>query len=125
MIKYLEQQIERCDELGGMEKEKWAFIQCLKKFKQRQETASAVKTVVMPQEMLDLVRWLAETTMDWHRRRHNALSFEGEECRNYLAMHFPTIQGTMNQINLEKIGEQDYDIKKVGKAVKWLLEEGA
>ena len=30
MIKYLENKIKGCDELGGMEKEKWAFIQCLK-----------------------------------------------------------------------------------------------
>jgi len=30
LIVYLEKKIEGCNELGGMEKEKWAFIQCLK-----------------------------------------------------------------------------------------------
>ncbi|NQV40937.1 MAG: hypothetical protein HQ506_01170 [Candidatus Marinimicrobia bacterium] len=27
---FLESKMKSCDELGGMEKEKWAFIQCLK-----------------------------------------------------------------------------------------------
>lgn len=30
LIKFLESRIDSCDKLGGMEKEKWAFIQCLK-----------------------------------------------------------------------------------------------
>ncbi len=30
IIEYLENKIQGCDELGGMEKEKWAFQQCLK-----------------------------------------------------------------------------------------------
>lgn len=30
IIEYLENKIKGCDELGGMEKEKWAFQQCLK-----------------------------------------------------------------------------------------------
>jgi len=30
MIKWLESKIEDCDNLSGMEREKWAFQQCLK-----------------------------------------------------------------------------------------------
>ena len=30
MIEYLERYIKNCDDLGGLEKEKWAFQQCLK-----------------------------------------------------------------------------------------------
>ena len=35
LIEYLEGKIEGCDSLGGMEKEKWAFIQCLKEAKKK------------------------------------------------------------------------------------------
>ncbi len=31
MIKFLENKIQRCIEYGDMEREKWAFIQALKK----------------------------------------------------------------------------------------------
>ena len=33
MIEYLERYIQNCNELGGLEKEKWAFQQCLKQAK--------------------------------------------------------------------------------------------
>jgi trehalose-6-phosphate synthase len=35
LIKYLEKKIEGCIELGGMEKEKWVFIQCLKEVRKQ------------------------------------------------------------------------------------------
>jgi hypothetical protein len=38
LITWLERQIELCDDAKGMEKEKWAFIQTLKKV--RKETLS-------------------------------------------------------------------------------------
>ena len=38
LITWLEKQIEGCDDLGGMEKEKWAFIQTLKKVRKEQLT---------------------------------------------------------------------------------------
>lgn len=42
LITWLEKQIEGCDDLGGMEKEKWAFIQTLKKVRKEQLTIPVV-----------------------------------------------------------------------------------
>ena len=36
LITWLEKQIEGCNDLGAMEKEKWAFIQTLKKVRKEQ-----------------------------------------------------------------------------------------
>ena len=38
LIIWLERQIEVCDDIGGMGKEKWAFIQTLKKVRKEQTT---------------------------------------------------------------------------------------
>ena len=37
VVEYLERQIDKCDELTSMEREKWAFIQCLKFVRQQPE----------------------------------------------------------------------------------------
>lgn len=42
LIAWLEKQIEGCNDLGGMEKEKWAFIQTLKKVRKEQLTIHSV-----------------------------------------------------------------------------------
>lgn len=40
LITWLEKQIEGCDAFHGMEKEKWAFIQVLKKVRKEQNKSS-------------------------------------------------------------------------------------
>lgn len=37
LVEYLETKIQGCDELGGMEREKWAFQQVLKEISKTQE----------------------------------------------------------------------------------------
>jgi hypothetical protein len=43
LITWLEKQIEGCEDLGGMGKEKWAFIQTLKKVRKEQLTLPVVR----------------------------------------------------------------------------------
>lgn len=40
MKKWLERQIEKCDEIGGMENEKWAFQKCYQKLVEEQKEKS-------------------------------------------------------------------------------------
>lgn len=72
--------------------------------------------LVIPPEMLDLVRFMCATWTDIDKW---AYEYAGGDA----LMKYPVIQGTRNQINLHRIGEQDYDNANIHKAVKWLLDE--
>jgi len=65
----------------------------------------------VPVEVLDLLRFMCAT---WSEIDHWAYS----DCD---IMKYPLIQGTKNQINLRKIGEQNHDNKKFAKAIEWVL----
>lgn len=71
----------------------------------------------------DLCRWLAKSHMQWHKLRHQALYLNDKECKDFLKGKFPIIQGTGNQLNLEKIGEHEVKTENLNKAVKILLED--
>lgn len=76
---------------------------------------SDVERLVIPNEVLDLVRFMCATWTDidkWAYTTGDAI------------MQYPVIQGTSNQINLMRIGEQKHDTKNIPAAVKWLLENG-
>ena len=72
MIEYLENKIKSCDELGGMEKEKWAFTQCLKHYR---ENSNQVQAVVMPNEVLAGGKTETEIRIDennyWYNQFNN------------------------------------------------------
>jgi len=68
----------------------------------------------IPDEILDLVRFLAET---WHEID----KFVYENCDADALMNYPVIQGTSNQINIINVGKQAYDRSNISTAVKWLL----
>lgn len=51
-LKWLERQIEKCDEYGDMWKEKWAFQQCYRRFVEESGFA----------------RWDGETDFEWAKR---------------------------------------------------------
>ncbi len=69
---------------------------------------------VVPPEILHLVRFMCCT---WSKIDSFVYEHAGEAIQNY-----PTIQGTTNQLNIEKIGLQEYDPEKVICAVRWMLE---
>lgn len=76
---------------------------------------SDVDRVVIPHEVLDLVRFMCSTWAEidkWAYTTGDAI------------MQYPVIQGTSNQINLARIGEQKHDTKNIPSAVRWLLDSG-
>lgn len=75
--------------------------------------ASPVQGDVIPPEILDLVRFMCATWVEIDRWAYS-------NCEGEALMHYPVVQGTGNQIRLQRIGEQPHDLKNVGKAVEWL-----
>lgn len=78
------------------------------------EAPDRVHPVVIPAEVLDLVRFLAAT---WDEIDNWAYA----DCGGAALASYPVIQGTRNQINLRRIGVQTHDPKNIHKAVDWLL----
>lgn len=60
MIEYLERKIEMCDSLDGLEKEKWAFIQCLKEAKKQALILPAVVKSLKEKEEITLWDWIKQ-----------------------------------------------------------------
>ena len=77
---------------------------------------SAVEPVVIAPEVLDVVRFLAETWAEVD-------AFVYKHCDGEALMHYPVVQGSRNQINLKKIGEQQYDPARLKAGVEWLLAQ--
>lgn len=76
---------------------------------------SDVERVVIPHEVLDLVRFMCATWADIDKWAHTT----GDAI-----MQYPVIQGTSNQIKLQRIGEQMHNKDNIPAAVAWLLENG-
>lgn len=72
---------------------------------------------------LALVRFLAKYQDDLNDLREQCMGMTPEECKDALIMRWPVIQGTSNQIALKRIGDQEYDIKLVAKALREQNEE--
>lgn len=79
------------------------------------EMHNRVDPIVIPAEMLDLVRFLAET---WNKID----AFVYEYCSGDALMKYPVVQGTRNQMDLRRIGGQQYSKKNLRKAVDWMLK---
>jgi hypothetical protein len=58
LITWLEKQIEGCDDLGDMKKEKWAFIQTLKKVRKEAINYSQCCTDLKDKEAPTFYEWL-------------------------------------------------------------------
>ena len=70
----------------------------------------------------DLVRFLANQWVVMDRARYEAARMNSiEEARHHLLMKVPVIQGTRNQMDLKKIGEQEFKSENLRKAVDLLL----
>lgn len=82
----------------------------------RSDDRLAGSSAVIPKEVLDLVRFMCASWTDIDKWAHE--NMEGDALLKY-----PVIQGTSNQLKLKQIGEQKHDIKKIRKAVEWLLEQ--
>lgn len=70
-----------------------------------------------------LCRFLAQTHTQWHKIIFKNLSISPELLADYLINNLPMIQGTQNQLNIKKIGDQEYDKNMLHKAVKMMLNE--
>lgn len=68
----------------------------------------------VPTEVLDLVRFMAKTWAEVDK-------FVYENCTGDALMKYPVIQGTRNQMDLTKIGEQPINKENLHKAVQWML----
>lgn len=75
----------------------------------------------IPSEVLDLLRWLAGLCMLQQDKRWEALALSAEECKDFVSMRWPIVQGTRNQSALREIGRQPVSEGNLGKAVEWLL----
>lgn len=73
---------------------------------------------VIPPEVLDLVRFMCATWSEIDQ-------FVYQHCDGDALTHYPVVQGTSNQIRLQRIGEQPHDLKNVGKAAEWLQRYNA
>jgi hypothetical protein len=76
--------------------------------------SAPVDRLVIPPEVLDLVRFLCQTWSEIDLWAHRDA---GEAIISY-----PVIQGTRNQLNLTAIGEQKYHSDRVSTAVQWMIE---
>ena len=72
--------------------------------------------VVIPPEVLDLVRFMCATWAEIDK-------FVYKHCDGDALMHYPVVQGTANQVNLIRIGEQPHNTANLTKAVKWMREQ--
>jgi hypothetical protein len=71
----------------------------------------------VPSEILDLVRFLAETWVEID-------NFVIENCPPESFGKYPMVQGTRNKINIMKIGQQGYDRDKLYAALEWMISNG-
>ena len=70
----------------------------------------------IPPEALDLIRFMCATWTEIDRWAYENMNV------NALGK-YPVIQGTGNQIDIRRIGEQEHNAKNIHKAVKWMLEQ--
>lgn len=69
----------------------------------------------IPEEILDLTRFLC--------RLYNDIdNFVYSNCTGEQIGKYPVVQGTRNQLNLRKIGQQEYKKENIQKAVEWMLK---
>jgi hypothetical protein len=92
-------------------------------YKYCEQSANPVDAVVIPQEILDLVRALADMWNKTEEWRGEALKLPPEELRNFILLKWRVLQGISNQINTRKISKQPFEGKNVAKAIKWMLEK--
>lgn len=70
----------------------------------------------VPPELLDLLRFMCQT---WAKIDEWAYAHVEPDS----LIHYPVVQGTRNQIDLRRIGEQNYDVTNIRKAVDWILKQ--
>ena len=73
-----------------------------------------VDSLVIPVEVLDLVRFMCSSWSDIDAWAYEHAGVDAL-CK------YPVIQGTRNQIDLKRIGEQRFDGANIRKAVNWML----
>ena len=74
--------------------------------------------IIVPIEVIDLIRFLCAT---W--TQINNWAYENSDAESLFK--YPVIQGMKNQLDLQRIGGQSYDIENVRKAVNWVIEHEA
>lgn len=76
-------------------------------------SSGPVQGDVIPQEVLDLVRFMCAT---WDKID----LFVFQNCEGDALMQYPVIQGISNHLRLRRIGQQPHDAANICKAVEWM-----
>lgn len=76
-------------------------------------------------DLIHLVRMLAGMYVEIDRARYEATALPADEIAEFLICKVPVLQGTGNQIDLQRVSEQVYDPKAAGRAIKAMLNEPA
>ena len=103
-----------CREAKGeneMNKEYYNDVE--QKLKQQTVSGQIEHVVSVPVEVLDLLRFMCATWTDVDKWAHKNMTVGA--FGNY-----PQIQGASNQINLQRIGEQEHSTNDLHKAVEWM-----
>jgi hypothetical protein len=84
LITWLEKQIEGCDDLGDMKKEKWAFIQTLKKVRKEAINYSQCCTTLKDKEAMTFNEWTEQNNYEFTRSTYfdeNGIIFFDKELK--------------------------------------------
>ena len=80
------------------------------------ERKAPVDSLVIPSEVLDLLRFICSTWTEIDKWAYE--NMDGDALGKY-----PVIQGTSNQIALQHIGEQPYNTANIRAGVEWMLSQ--
>ena len=72
--------------------------------------------------MKNLVIFLAKCWAESEDVRMAAMSLPPDECKEFLIMKWPMVQGTSNQIKLKRISEMQYDGAQLHAEVNEILK---
>ena len=76
---------------------------------------------IIPPELIDTAIAAITWHVEWIDLRDKAMLMPAEECKEFLIMNFPSIQGTRNQLDFKKVSELKFDQKNIRKGINFLL----
>jgi len=73
--------------------------------------------------MDNLIREMCRLVCEYHSLRYKAILLSDKECKDFIKMKFPVVQGLMTQNELKRIGEMKIDYKSIGKEIEEYLSK--
>lgn len=71
-------------------------------------------------DLIQLVCWLSSMVTKLADCRHNAIALPSEECKDYVTMQFPIVQGHKLQQAIRQLGEQPTNDDSLRRAIEYL-----